>query len=352
MTGPNEFWAYIKALSPRSKQNIPCEIVRDGEKVTDKCEILQHWSTEFQGLLTPPLADPVTQERLSKIAEDNAANELLAETLPQHEMNLPFSIEEVGKLVGKAKKGKAPGLDSLTYDVLKNDMSIVLLTNLFNMCLDNHFVPSCWKKAIINPIPKSSSADKRVPLNYRGISLLSVVSKLYTAGLSNRISKYLEENNLLSNEQNGFRPKRSCLDHIYTLYNTCQIRLQQKLNTYLTFIDFSKAFDYVKTPYLLNKLQKIGIHGNIYLAIKELYTNPQSCVQLNGHLGGWFPVKAGVRQGDSLSPTLFSIFIDDLAQQIKDVEGGIEVAGHQLALLMYADDIVIISGDTVNAQSN
>ncbi len=88
----------------------------------------------------------------------------------------------------------------------------------------------------------------------------------------------------------------------------------------------------------------------MYKSIKELNTNPLSCVQLNGHLGGWFPVKAGVRQGDSLSPTLFSIFIDDLVQQIKDVRGGIRVAGHQLALLMYTDDIVIISEDTESAQ--
>ncbi len=84
-------------------------------------------------------------------------------------------------------------------------------------------------------------------------------------------------------------------DHVWTISTPSTIAVKFAFNTFLTLIDFSKAFDYVQTQYLLNKLHKKGIHGNIYRSIKELYTNPLSCVQLNGHLGGWFPVRAGVR---------------------------------------------------------
>ncbi len=73
-------------------------------------------------------------------------------------------------------------------------------------------------------------------------------------------------------------------------------------------------------------------------------------MQLNGHLGGWFPVKAGVRQGDSLSPVLFSIFINDLAQGVSDLKQGINIGDDRLDLLLYADDIVLISKDVKGAQ--
>ena len=96
------------------------------------------------------------------------------------------------------------------------------LTVLFNTCMRKHVIPTVWTLGLINPIPKSSTADKRVLLNYHGISLLAVSDKMFTATISYRISNYYEKHNILCNEQNGFRPKRSCLDHTYTLYNSAQ----------------------------------------------------------------------------------------------------------------------------------
>ena len=120
------------------------------------------------------------------------------------------------EIVNHAKCGKAPGLDGLLNESVKNENSIKLLTDLFNRCLRLNLIPTYWTKGMVNPIPKSKDNNPRVPLDYRGISLLSIVGKLYTSALSERISSYLEHNNKLSNEQNGFRPKRSCLDHIFT----------------------------------------------------------------------------------------------------------------------------------------
>ena len=152
-----------------------------------------------------------------------------------------------------------------------------------------------WSHGIINPIPKSRDNNPRVPLNYRGISLLPVTSKLYTAAISYCLSKYLGSNNLLSNEQNGFCPKRSCLDHIFSLHNTCKIWKNLRQQTFVTFIDFQKAFDYVNHNLLYHKLLNMGILGDLYHSIKQVYNNPVSCVQLNGHLTDWFPITSGVR---------------------------------------------------------
>ena len=110
----------------------------------------------------------------------------------------------------------------------------------------------------------------------------------------------------------------------------------------MTFIDFSKVFDYVQHEFLLYKLHMMGIQGKIYDTIKTLYTNPVSCVLLNGHLGEWFSIGSGVRQGNSLSPTLFACFINYVAQQINDLNVGIPIGEKKLNILLYADDIVLV----------
>ena len=156
--------------------------------------------------------------------------------------NNEFTLVKVSKLVDKAKKNKAPGLDGIVYDILKNHVAIRVLTYSF-FCFTSNLVPSVWKKCLIIPIPKVGASVPRTPLGYDGISLLPVISKLFTAGISSRISTYLDYNHILDNEQNGFRPERSCLDHIYTLHTAACTHLNQYQNTYMTFVDFSKTFD-------------------------------------------------------------------------------------------------------------
>ena len=114
---------------------------------------------------------------------------------------------------------KAIGLDHLPYEIFKNPNLVSLLTKLFNCIYESGIIPSIWRVAIIKPIPKSSTQDLRIPTQYRAISLLSTVYKLFTTIINNRISQYLESISLLADEQNGFRPNRNCDDHIFVLLN-------------------------------------------------------------------------------------------------------------------------------------
>ena len=149
---------------------------------------------------------------------------------------------------------------------------------------------------------------------------------------------YYETNKILADEQNGFRPNRSCIDHIYCLHNICNVRKKLRQETFLTFIDFQKAFDFVFHPFLYHKLINMGVTGNIYHSIKSLYKSPKSCVILNNELSDWFLVSSGVHQGDSLSPVLFASFINDLALDIKDAGAGVYMGGeskcHYSCMLM------------------
>ena len=112
---------------------------------------------------------------------------------------------------------------------------------MFNFCFDSGLIPRTWGRAIINPIPKSASSDPKVPLNYRGISLLPVVSKIFTGLMATRVGGFLEAHNLLANEQNGFRPDWSCIDHIYTFNDLLRTRKGLGLETFCSFVDFQKA---------------------------------------------------------------------------------------------------------------
>ncbi len=96
-------------------------------------------------------------------------------------------------------------------------MSSQMLLSPFNNIYVLNIIPSIWKKAIIKPIHQSSNIDARLSLNYRGIALLSTVYKLYMLVLNNRLVSYLEINRIYAEEQNGFRQKRSCSEHIFSL---------------------------------------------------------------------------------------------------------------------------------------
>ena len=168
---------------------------------------------------------------------------------------------------------------------MKNDQAIIILQSLFQLCLDTQVIPSEWSKAIVKPLPKSPDNDPRIPLNYRGISLLSCAGKIFTSLLNTRLMTYLDYHAVLVDEQNGFRRGRSCIDHIYSLHCITQDRLNKGLKTYLTFIDFAKAFDTLDRKMLLHKILHTGIDGKFYFTLKALYESTKSCVEVNGNRG-------------------------------------------------------------------
>ena len=154
---------------------------------------------------------------------------------------------------------------------------------------------------------------------------------------------YLKENNLLVEEQNGFRKGRSCLDHIFVLQSVITAKLKEKKSVYACFIDFSSAYDFVNRDLLLYALRSIGIEGKMFGIIKALYTCTQPAVKINQKMTEWFNTYAGVRQGQNDSSTLFIIFLNSLAVKLKSLNIGVNIGKINVTLLLYADDIVILS---------
>ena len=270
-------------------------------------------------------------------------------------LNCDLDFQEVSKAIDRTKVGKA--YLEIPNDVLKNQNAKVLLHRFFNVCFKSGLNPSDWDYNDIKPVPKPEK-DQRDPLQNRCISILCCVAKVYSSILNRRLQIYLENNNILADEQNGFRASRSCIDHIFVLVTVLRNRKQLGKDTFLAFIDYKKAFDSVERNLLLYKLAKTGINGRMYQAISSLYSNPRSRVVLNEYETDYFDCPIGVKQGDCLSPTLFAIFINDLASEIKEANIGIDLnidggpnIDYIFSILLYADDIVCLAETENDLQS-
>ena len=256
-SNPSEFWKQINSLGPTKRSEIPMEVY-DSDNSTKLFEtetVLNTWRSEFEKLYNIPdqgsnfdtdfyndiisKMPSIKQSELENVDANNA------------EYNQPFIMSELNKVCDRLKIGKFVGPDMIPNEVLKHDGLRNLLLEFLNMCFINNKIPSIWRKAIIAPIPKSSTKDPCVPLNYRGISLLSCLYKLYSSLLNSRISVHCEDNGYIVDEQNGFRFGRSCQDHIYILSTIIRNRKISGQSTYCAFIDFRKAFDWVNRDLLL-----------------------------------------------------------------------------------------------------
>lgn len=119
--------------------------------------------------------------------------------------------------------------------------------------------------------------------------------------------------------------------------------ITQNPNTYVAFVDLRKCFDFIDRELLLYKLLLNKVDGKLYQSIKSMYSHTTSCVRINNKLTEWFDCKSGVKQGDNLSPTLFSAFVNDLVTEINDFDIGVKVDNRTISMLLYADDIAFLA---------
>jgi hypothetical protein len=238
--------------------------------------------------------------------------------------------------------------------------------NLFNLILNTGLVPDEWCIGSIKPIFKNKG-DRKDPDNYRGITLLSCMGKLFTSILNNRLNSYAENINLISEAQAGFRSCYSTTDHIFTLKCLVDICTTYNKSLFCCFVDYRKAFDTIPHLNMWVKLLKCGINGKIFNAIRHMYQKAKSCVIDNSrNQSEFFACNVGVRQGENLSPFLFAIYLNDMEEYF--IENGCsnlklfpfgfkmgESIDHlmtmlKLLLILYADDTVIIAETPENLQ--
>ena len=167
--------------------------------------------------------------------------------------------------------------------------------------------------------------------------------KIYLSILNARLNVYLESNGKIHDSQNEFRKKCGTIDHLHSLMNLVKEKIDKNKPVYVCYVDFKKAFDLVDRDLLLVRLNEIGIKGRLLVTIQSLYKETTSSMCLNGMLTDWFSITYSIKQGNNLSPSLFSCFINPLLSEIDKCESGIMYSDFMVSSLAYTDDIILLS---------
>ncbi len=352
-TDPREFWKFIQKLGPRSKKDIPWEVYdNNGDVISDRTQVLDKWKDDYSKLYNENCGHYDDAFRADILNAKSHLERGMQDPLynPEPALNRPIDVTEVRKAIGHAKNGKAVGTDNVPNEILKVDTILGALHAFFQLCFDSSKIPSIWTQSVISPIPKNRTSDPRVPLNYRGISLLSCVYKVYSSILNSRLIKFLENNDIIHDEQNGFRGSRSCLDHIFTLSSIIRNKLNQKKEIFACYVDFRKAFDYLDRDLMLYRFLEYGIDGRFYDAIKGIYHRAFCAVKINGVMSDWFKSTQGTKQGDNLSPNCFSLYLNPLLTELKASRVGVSIENSIISVLAYADDLVLVAENESDLQ--
>ena len=228
-----------------------------------------------------------------------------------------FSYEEVRESLQNLKCGKSAGQDSIYPEFLNYvPLSLVeVLISIFNLVLNTGIVPDDWARSTICPIHKKGTMTD--PNNYRGISLINCIGKVFSSILSTRIKHYLDLTSRIGSELAGFRKGYGCEDHTFSLTKILSLYLANGKRVYATFLDYEKAFDLVDRSILWKKLLDHNINGKIFNVIRGLYSKTEAYVRVGNSYSSFFKCEVGVRQGDNLSPLLFTIFVNDFKAYLK-----------------------------------
>ena len=259
-------------------------------------------------------------------------------------LDYEITLEELKNASYVLRPGKSTGPDPISYEMLECiiEKQPNVLLKLFNSILLYNGKTPGWYKSILILLYKKGS--KTEPLNYRGISLLSCVSKLFTAVLNKRLLKYCIEHKILKPNQLGFVPGNRCSDaHIIIQFLIQKYCHRQGKKLYGCFVDFSKAFDTISREKLFEKLLNHGIKGNFYNVLKNMYFNDETRIKVGDHLSDAIYPNQGVRQGCILSPLLFNIYLSDLPSRLEAGRTGPKINDIIFNSIIWADDLIMFS---------
>jgi hypothetical protein len=327
-----------------------------GELITDVTGKLEVLRKHYRSLASP--SEPNLDGNPSAVriqahhaSIEKAVQEMMDNPQPDHPVvDAPITRSEVEKAVDKLKRYKSPGDDGIPAELLKSGGACMLdmLTSLFTVVWKAELIPNSWRKGTIISLFKAG--DRTECGNYRPITLLRIIDKLFTAVITARLEPAIP----LHDHQSAFRSKRGTMDPLFVLASMIQERKSKHLRTHAFFLDLKKAYDVVWHSGLFYKLYHKGIKGKTWRIIRDMYSKGESSPKLEQQTTENFPILQGVAQGDPLSPLLFDVMIDDLLQALQEQcqDDGIAIVPsyENLVTQGYADDIEGISGTRAGLQ--
>ena len=242
---------------------------------------------------------------------------------------LTVTEEAVTACFSRVNPRKAPGPDGVKGRVLKECASQLsqVFTGLFQLFLNNQFVPRIWKTATITPVPKKTNAT--LLNDFRPISLTSVLCKCMERVVSNQLVTSVADR--MDPFQFAYKAKRGVEDATLTLLNVISQHLDSSGSCVrILFMDLSSAFNTIQPHLLIKKLLDLQANHSIILWIRSFLCDRPQRVMLGGHLSEEVTLSTGAPQGCVLSPVLFSLYTNEITCN-----------NTVLALIKYADDMAL-----------
>ena len=312
----SRFWSYVKSkLSNR--QNFLEKIKSNDVIIDDPLMMAESLNEQFYKCFN---------KRSRNLNTINLESGSYLQGIGIQEVQFDFRI--IRDIIRKIPNKRSHDYDGISYAVLKGggDILALQLDCFFKLTFKCESIPNDRRKSIIIPLrKKTTSIDIE---DFRPINITSCVYRILERSVRNTIYRYLTDNSIIKSSQHGFLKGRSTTTALLSYANEIHKSLDKNMCVDTAYFDFSKAFDSVRHDFLIEKLMNIGIHGSLLKWIIDYFSNRTQIVNVNGFKSSERKVCSGVVQGSVLGPLLFTIFVNDIDQDIKNS-----------AILKYADDI-------------
>lgn len=322
------FWSTAKTLKSKPRP-IPPLLRDDGTKMITTVEKTEAFAEVFDFKLS--YSSHTIDDEVNESFE-NIENFLIDSNQVDK-----ISKDEIIAVLKTIRPYKSPGTDNIPNILLKRlpEKGIQALMNIFNSCLIIGYFPQSWKIARVIPIAKPGK-DKSDPKNYRPISLLNTIGKIFEKLLKIRIDNFVVENNIIIKEQFGFRVQHSTVHQVHRIIDFITTNRNEQKSTGMVLLDLKSAFDSVWIKGIIFKLLNLGFPIYLLKILKSFLSNRKFFVQILNVNSNTKEVKSGVPQGAILSPLLFNLFINDVPKE-----------NCQIAL--FADDMAVFTSDQLGA---
>uniref|UniRef100_A0A8C8E244 Reverse transcriptase domain-containing protein n=1 Tax=Oryzias sinensis TaxID=183150 RepID=A0A8C8E244_9TELE len=291
------------------------ELYQDVDTCPDESTIAQY----LQNINVPELSDTVAKE-----------------------LDEPVQDWEIKQVILSLKNNKSPGPDGFINEFYKHfsDVLTPLLLDAYRYAQENKTMAPSWSDATIVVIHKEGK-DSTDCNSYRPLSMLNGDLRILTAILAKRLNKIITQ--IIHPDQTGFIAGRHYGNNLRRLLNIISHQKEGKPVTTVISLDAQKAFDRVSWKYLILTLKRFKFGPKFVDWIRTLYASPQAAVKVNGFRSARFNLERGCRQGCPLSPLLFAISIEPLAQLIRENDGitGVLIGKEQHKISLYADDVLL-----------